>query len=309
MNRDARIYVAGHTGLVGSALVRRLQADGYENLILRPSTSLDLRDQGHVNRFFAREEPEYVFLSAAKVGGILANSERPAEFIRDNLLIEANVIEAAYRCGTKKLLFLASSCCYPRLAPQPMREEYLLTGPPEPTNQAYAIAKLAGLELVRAYQAQHGFSAVSILPANVYGPGDHFDSGTAHVLPSLLRRFHEAKVTGVSEVVVWGSGTPRRELIHVDDLADACLFVMEHHDGDLPLNVGTGEDVTIWQLAQLVADVVGYRGTIRIDPSKPDGMPQKLLDVSRLAALGWKAKMPLWRGIKETYAWYLENMS
>jgi len=307
MNRTARIYVAGHTGLVGSAIMRRLRADGYENLLVRAHHAVDLRDQGHVNRFFAREEPEYVFLAAARVGGILANSERPAEFIYDNLLIQTNVIEAAHWCGTKKLLFLGSSCIYPRLAPQPIKEEYLLTGPLEPTNQPYAIAKIAGLELVRAYRQQYGFSAVSVMPTNLYGPDDNLHPEVSHVLPALMRRVHEAKVSDAPEVVVWGSGTPRREFLHVDDLAAACLFVMRHYDDALPLNVGTGEDLTIRELAELVADVVGYSGALRFDTSKPDGTPRKLLDVSRLTALGWKATVPLRRGVEETYEWFRKN--
>ena len=300
MNKSARIYVAGHRGLVGSAIVRRLYSDGYENLLLRSRSELDLRRQTDVNSFFADEHPEYVFLAAARVGGIAANIERPADFLLDNILIEANVIDAAYRSGAKKLLFLASSCCYPRLAPQPMREESLLNGLPEPTNQAYAIEKLSGLELVSSYRRQHGFSAVALVPSNVYGPGDR----SSHVLPSLLRRFHEAKVADEPEVVVWGTGEPRRELLHADDLAAACLLVMNQYDGDLPLNAGFGEDVTIRELAELVRDVVGYEGVLRFDASKPDGMPRKLLDVSRLAALGWKATVPLRRGVEETYEWF-----
>lgn len=304
MNKSARIYVAGHRGLVGSAIVRRLYSDGYENLLLRSRSELDLRRQTDVNSFFADEHPEYVFLAAARVGGIAANIERPADFLLDNILIEANVIDAAYRSGAKKLLFLASSCCYPRLAPQPMREESLLDGLPEPTNQAYAIAKLAGLELVSSYRKQYGFSSVSVIPSNIYGPGDRFDPKGSHVLPSLLRRLHEAKVEDASDVVVWGTGEARRELLHVDDLAAACLLVMNQYDGDLPFNVGLGEDITIRELAGLVRDVVGYRGSLRFDASKPDGMPRKLLDVSRLAALGWKATVPLRRGVEETYEWF-----
>ena len=304
MTPDSRIYVAGHTGLVGSAIVRKLEAAGYSRLILRPSAVLDLRDQGSVNRFFARERPEYVFLAAARVGGILANSERPADFLRDNLLIEANVIEAAHASGATKLLFLGSSCIYPRLAPQPIKEEYLLTGVLEPTNQPYAIAKIAGLELVSAYRRQHGFPAIALMPTNLYGPHDNFRPTTSHVLPALIRRFHEVTLASVPAVAIWGSGTPRREFLYVDDLADACLFVMQHYDGDIPLNVGTGEDITIRELAEMVADVVGYRGAIGYDPSKPDGTPRKLLDVSRLTALGWMATVPLRRGIEETYAWY-----
>ena len=304
MTPDSRIYVAGHAGLVGSAIVRKLEAAGCSRLILRPSALLDLRDQESVNRFFARERPEYVFLAAARVGGILANSERPADFLRDNLLIEANVIEAARASGVTKLLFLGSSCIYPRLAPQPIKEEYLLTGPLEPTNQPYAIAKIAGLELVSAYRQQHGFPAIALMPTNLYGPHDNFHPTTSHVLPALLRRFHEAKAASAPEVVIWGSGIPRREFLHVDDLADACLFVMQHYDGDIPLNVGMGEDLSIRELAEMIADVVGYRGAIGYDLGKPDGTPRKLLDVSRLTALGWRAKVPLRRGLEETYAWF-----
>lgn len=308
MNRSARIYVAGHSGLVGAALVRRLRAAGHDP-IFRPHADLDLRCQADVFGFFSTERPEYVFLAAARVGGILANSEKPAEFLFDNLLIEANVIDAAHQFGTKKLLFLGSSCIYPRLAPQPIREEYLLTGSLEPTNQPYAIAKIAGIELVNAYRRQYGFSAVSVMPTNLYGPGDNFDPQTSHVLPALLRRFHEAKMTGAPEVVVWGSGTPRREFLHVDDLADACLFVMREYDDALPLNVGTGEDLTIRELSELVTDVVGYRGAIGFDTGKPDGMPRKLLDVSRLTDLGWKASVPLRRGVENMYAWFTDHWS
>jgi GDP-L-fucose synthase len=304
MKLDSRIYVAGHRGLVGSAITRRLEVDGYSNLVSRTHAELDLRRQADVDDFFTRERPEYVFLAAGRVGGILANDTYRADFIRDNLLIEMNVIDAAYRSGAKKLLFLGSSCIYPRNATQPIKEEYLLTGPLEPTNQPYAIAKIAGLELVDSYRRQHGFCGVSVMPTNLYGPNDHFDPKSAHVLPALMRRFHEAKMADAPEFVVWGSGTPRREFLHVDDAAAACLFVMNEYDGALPLNVGTGEDLTIRELAELLADVVGYRGAIRFDASKPDGMPRKLLDVSRLTALGWKASVPLRRGVEETYAWF-----
>jgi GDP-L-fucose synthase len=309
MNASSRIYVAGHCGLVGSAIVRRLMSDGYSNLVWRTHDELDLRRQADVNRFFADERPEYVFLAAGRVGGILANDTYRADFICDNLLIEANVIDAAYRSGAKKLLFLGSSCIYPRNAPQPIKEEYLLTGPLEPTNQPYAIAKIAGLELVDAYRRQHGFCGVSVMPTNLYGPNDHFDPKAAHVLPALMRRFHEAKIANAPEFVVWGSGTPRREFLHVDDAAAACLFVMKEYDGSLPLNVGTGEDLSIRELAELVADVVGYKGTLRFDASKPDGMPRKLLDVSRLTELGWKATVPFRRGVEETYAWFQTTLA
>jgi GDP-L-fucose synthase len=307
MNRGDRIFVAGHRGLVGSAIVRRLASEGYGNLVLRSREDLDLRRQDAVERFFASEQPAYVLLAAARVGGILANDTYRGDFIRDNLLIEANVIDAAYSSGVKKLLFLGSSCIYPKHAPQPIKEEHLLTGPLEPTNQPYAIAKIAGLEMIDAYRRQHGFCGVSVMPTNLYGPHDNFDPRTSHVLPGLIRRFHEAKHAGAPEVVIWGTGTPRREFLHVDDLASACLLLMREYDGAGILNVGVGEDITIRELAELVKDVVGFRGALRFDPSKPDGTPRKLLDVSRLNALGWRAKIPLRRGIEETYAWFLER--
>jgi GDP-L-fucose synthase len=307
VNRDARIFVAGHRGLVGSAIVRRLQADGYTTLLLPSHADLDLRRQDAVERFFAAEKPSYVFLAAARVGGILANDTFRAEFIRDNLLIEVNIVDAAYRNGADKLLMLGSSCIYPKLAPQPMKEEYLLTGPLEPTNQPYAIAKIAGLEMVDAYRRQYGFKGVSVMPTNLYGPNDNFDLQNSHVLPALIRRFHEAKVARLSEVVVWGTGSPRREFLHVDDLAAACVFVMQTYDEAGILNVGVGEDVSIRELAELVKDIVGFEGTLRFDTTKPDGTPRKLLDVSRLAALGWRAQKPLRQGLEETYAWFREN--
>jgi GDP-L-fucose synthase len=307
MNTDATIFVAGHRGLVGSAIVRRLAAGGYDRVLVRTRAELDLTRQEAVERFFQEHRPEYVFLSAAKVGGIVANDTYPAEFIRDNLLIEANVIDAAYRAGTKKVLFLGSSCIYPREAPQPMKEEHLLTGPLEVTNEAYAVAKIAGIEMVRSYRRQYGFHGVSVMPTNLYGPEDNFDLQTSHVLPALMRKFHEAKVSGASEVVVWGSGEPRREFLHVDDLADACLFVMDRYDGDSILNVGVGEDITIRELAELMKSVVGYEGALRFDRSKPDGTPRKLLDMTRLHGLGWRAKIPLRAGIEQTYAWYVRQ--
>jgi GDP-L-fucose synthase len=282
VDKGAKIYVAGHRGLVGSAILRRLQAEGYQNLVLRTRKELDLTDQRAVYRFFEEERPEYVFLAAAKVGGILANATYPADFIRENLLIQTNVIDAAYRYGVKKLLFLGSSCIYPKYAPQPMKEEYLLTGPLEPTNEAYAVAKIAGIKMVQAYRRQYGFNGISLMPTNLYGPGDNFDLETSHVIPALLRKFHEAKVSGRWEVVVWGTGTPRREFLHVDDLADAALFLMRHYEGEEIVNVGVGEDISIRELAELIAKVVGFRGEIVYDTSKPDGTPRKLLDVSRL---------------------------
>lgn len=304
MNKGARIFVAGHRGLVGSAITRRLAAEGYEGLLERTSAEVDLRRQADVERFFEAERPEYVFLAAARVGGILANDTYRGDFIRDNLLIQTNVISAAHASGTKKLLFLGSSCIYPKLSPQPIKEEYLLTGLLEPTNQPYAIAKIAGLEMIDAYRRQYGFHGVSLMPTNLYGPHDNFDPQTSHVLPALVRRLHEAKEGGAAEVVIWGTGTPRREFLHVDDLAEACVFVMRTYDGAAMLNVGVGEDISIRDLAGLIRDVVGYPGTLRFDASKPDGTPRKLLDVSRLHALGWRAKVPLRRGIEETYAWF-----
>jgi GDP-L-fucose synthase len=304
VNPGDRVYVAGHRGLVGSALVRKLEADGHRNLLLRTHAELDLRRQADVERFFEEEKPDYVFLAAARVGGILANDTFRAEFIRDNLLIETNVIDAAHRSGAKKLLFLGSSCIYPKLAPQPIKEEYLLTGPLEPTNQPYAIAKIAGLELIDAYRRQYGFKAVSVMPTNLYGPNDNFDLKTSHVLPALLRRFHEAKVGGAKEMVIWGTGTPRREFLHVDDLADACMFVMREYDGATTLNVGVGTDISIRELAEMIREIVGFKGELKFDASKPDGTPRKLLDVSRLEAMGWKARTSLEWGIRQTYEWF-----
>jgi GDP-L-fucose synthase len=308
MHHHDKIFVAGHRGLVGSAIVRRLRSSGYENLALRTRQELDLEDQAGVFRFFEEERPDYVFFAAAKVGGILANSTYPADFIRDNLAVELNVIEAAYRAGVKKLLFLGSSCIYPKLAPQPIREEYLLTGELEPTNEWYAIAKIAGIKLCQAYNQQYGTRFISAMPTNLYGPNDNFDLQTSHVLPALLRKFHEAKENGAPEVVVWGSGTPRREFLHVDDLADACVYLMEHHEGSEIVNVGVGEDVSIRELAELIRDVVGYEGELVFDASKPDGTPRKLLDVSRIRGLGWSATIALRDGVEQTYDWYLEHI-
>jgi GDP-L-fucose synthase len=307
MCHSSRIFVAGHRGLVGSAIIRRLEKDGYFNLILATRAELDLRNQAAVSRFFARQLPEFVFLAAAKVGGILANSTRPAEFLYDNLAIQTNVIHAAWRNGAKKLVFLGSSCIYPQLAPQPIKEEYLLTGPLEPTNDAYAIAKIAGLKLASAYGKQYGFRAVSLMPTNLYGPGDNFDLETSHVLPALIRRFHEAKISRAPSVTLWGTGTPQREFLHVDDLAAAACFVMENYEGGELLNVGVGADRTIADLAETVARIVGYAGAIRFDPSRPDGTPRKLLDVSRIHSLGWRARISLEDGIVSTYDWYCAN--
>ena len=307
MDKSSKIYVAGHRGLVGSAIMRRLRAEGYTKLVTRTRQELDLRDQAAVYRFFEEEQPEYVFLAAAKVGGILANSTYPADFIRDNLLIQTNVIDAAYRYGVKKLLFLGSSCIYPKYAPQPMKEEYLLTGLLEPTNEPYAVAKIAGIKMAQAYRRQYGFNAISLMPTNLYGPGDNFDLETSHVIPALIRKFHEGKVQGKPHVVVWGTGNPRREFLHVDDLADAAVFLMRHYDSDDIINVGVGEDISIRELAELIRDVVGYQGEIVFDSSKPDGTPRKLLDVSRLHALGWRARIPLREGLEQTYQWYIEH--
>jgi GDP-L-fucose synthase len=306
---SARIYVAGHRGLVGSAIVRELQKRGCEDLVTASHAQLDLRDQAAVGAFMADTRPDYVFLAAAKVGGILANSTLPAEFLYDNLAIQTNVIHAAWRNGARKLVFLGSSCIYPKLAPQPLKEDYLLTGPLEPTNEAYAVAKIAGLKLCAAYRAQYGFNAVSLMPTNLYGPGDNFDLATSHVLPALIRRFHEANLAQASEVTLWGTGTPRREFLHVDDAASAACFALEHYDDAAPLNVGVGEDVTIAELASLVAKIADYKGKIRFDPSKPDGPPRKLLDVSRIQALGWRAHISLEEGIRSTYSWYQLNVA
>lgn len=307
MTPESLIYVAGHRGLVGAAIVRRLQEQGYSRIVVRDSRELDLRGQAAVDEFFASVRPELVFVAAARVGGILANDSHPAEFIRDNLAIEANVIDAAYRHGTKKLLFLGSSCVYPKQAPQPMPEECLLTGPLEPTNEWYAIAKIAGLKMCQAYRRQYGFHAISAMPTNLYGPGDNFNLKGSHVLPALIRKFHEAHERGAGEVEIWGTGTPRREFLHVDDLADACLFLMQRYDEELWINVGSGSEISIAELASLVARVIGYRGAVRFNTSMPDGTPRKLLDTSRLSTLGWRPRIPLETGIEQTYRWYLQH--
>lgn len=309
MIRSSRIYVAGHNGLVGSAIVRRLERQGYESLITRSHAELDLTDQVATSAFFDEQRPEYVFLAAAKVGGILANQTYPADFIRENLLIQTNAIEAAYRSGVRKLVFLGSSCIYPRLAPQPIKEAYLMTGALEPTNEAYAVAKIAGLAMIDAYRKQFGFNGVSLMPTNLYGPGDNFDLDTSHVVPALMRKFHEAKVSEAASVVVWGTGTPMREFLHVDDLADAATFLMDKFDGDGIVNIGVGSEVSIAELAALIAEVVGYQGEIEYDASKPNGTPRKLLDNSRLLSLGWRPRIALKKGLTSTYKWYLEHRS
>jgi GDP-L-fucose synthase len=304
MNPGDRVYVAGHRGLVGSALVRRLEAEGFDRILTRTREELELTDRRAVDAFFDEERPRYVFLAAARVGGILANSTRPAEFIHDNLAVQLNVLDAAHRTGVEKLLFLGSSCIYPRHAPQPMREEYLFSGPLEPTNDAYAVAKLAGIKMCQAYRAQYGSRFISVLPTNLYGPHDNFDLQDSHVLPALIRKFHEAKLADAPAVEVWGTGEPRREFLHVDDLADACVLLMREYDAGEPVNIGTGEDGRIRELAGLIRAVVGYRGEVVYDRSKPDGMPRKLLDVSRIRALGWTPRIPLDEGLAQVYEWY-----
>jgi GDP-L-fucose synthase len=304
---ESCIFVAGHRGLVGSAIVRRLREGGFENLVLAPRDQLDLREQAAVRLFFAEQKPDYVFLAAGKVGGILANNSFPADFLRDNLAIELNVIDAAWRSGVRKLLFLGSSCIYPKFAAQPIIETSLLTGALEPTNEAYAVAKIAGIELAQAYRRQYGFNAISLMPTNLYGPGDNFDLDTSHVLPALLRKFHDERESGAGEVVVWGSGTPRREFLHVDDLADAAVFLMQTYDDPEIVNVGTGEDISIADLARLIAGVTGFAGRIVFDSSKPDGTPRKLLDVSRLSGIGWQARIPLEQGVRQVYGWYVSS--
>lgn len=301
MEKNAKIYVAGHRGMVGSAILRKLRAEGYTNFVLRDSAQLDLRSQVEVDAFFRREKPDYVFLAAAKVGGILANNTYRAEFLYDNLMIEANVIHSAYRYGVKKLMFLGSSCIYPKMAPQPLQEDSLLTGLLEPTNEPYAIAKIAGIKLCDAYRDQYGCNFVSVMPTNLYGPNDNYHPQNSHVLPAMLRRFHEAVKNGEPAVTIWGTGTPRREFLHVDDLADACYYLMEHYNEPGLVNIGVGTDISILELAQMVARITGFGGEIRHDLSKPDGTPRKLMDVSKLHAMGWKARIELEAGIREVY--------
>jgi len=342
MDKDSRIYVAGHRGLVGSAIFRKLKSEGYTKLITRSHRDLDLMRQADVEAFFESERPEYVFLAAAKVGGILANNTYPADFIYSNLTIQSNVIHAAYHSSVKKLLFLGSSCIYPRECPQPMKEEYLLSGKLEPTNEPYSVAKIAGIKMCQSYNRQYGTRFISVMPTNLYGPGDNFDLESSHVLPALIRKFHEAKVRsqrsevrgqrsevgdqrsevrgqrlevmgkrseGGESVTVWGTGTPRREFLHVDDLADASLFLINHYNDSEIINIGVGKDISIKELAELIKEVIGFSGDIAFDPSKPDGMPRKLLDVSKIKALGWGPKISLREGLEQTYGWYVENVS
>jgi GDP-L-fucose synthase len=301
MDKGSKIYIAGHRGMVGSAIGRKLRSEGYENIVTKTSSELDLRNQQQVNDFFAQEKPVYVFLAAAKVGGINANNTYRAEFLYDNLMIEANIIEASYRNGVQKLLFLGSSCIYPKLAPQPLKEDSLLTAPLEYTNEPYAIAKIAGIKLCENYRLQYGCDFVSVMPTNLYGPNDNYDLKGSHVLPALLRKIVTAKKNNDPEIVIWGTGTPRREFLHVDDLAEACFFVMNHYSSAEILNIGVGEDITILELANLIKKIAGYEGNIKTDPSMPDGTPRKLMDVTRINQLGWKASIPLEQGIRNVY--------
>ena len=308
MNKQDKIYVAGHRGLVGSAIVRRLTEQGFDNLVFRTSKELDLREQQAVRTFFEVEKPDVVILAAAKVGGILANDTYPAEFIYDNLMMEINIVHSAYQVGVTKLLALGSTCIYPKLAAQPLEEDSLLTGPLEPTNEWYAVAKIAGIKLCQAYQKQYGCKFIAAMPTNLYGPGDNFDLKNSHVLPAMMRKFHEAKLSGDPEVTLWGTGTVLREFLHVDDLASACLFLLEiYNDSDI-VNIGVGEDLKIAELAELVREIVGFEGVIVYDHTKPDGTPRKLVDTSRINNLGWSAQIKLSDGVRETYAWFLENV-
>jgi len=309
MPQDARVYVAGHAGLVGSAIMRRLERGGYSNVLTATRSELDLRDQGAVNEWFEAHRPDYVFLVAGTVGGILANSTRPAEFIYDNLMIHGTVVHASHLTGVTKLLYLGSSCIYPRHATQPITEEQLLTGPLEPTNEWYAVAKIAGIKLCQAYRRQYGSDFISAMPTNLYGPNDNFDLASSHVLPALIRKFHDAKANGSADVEIWGTGSPMREFLHVDDLADACLFLMEHYSDDSHINVGTGVDLSIRELAEKVRQIVNPGANLRFDTSKPDGTPRKVLDVSRLRNLGWSPAHDLDSGIRSTYEWFLEQQS
>jgi len=307
LTKQSLIYVAGHRGMVGAAVAAALERSGYRNLLLRTHEQLDLREQAAVRDFFGEHRPQAVILAAARVGGIHANSAHPALFIGDNLAIQGNVIDAAYRAGVEKLVFLGSSCIYPRLAPQPIKEEYLLSGPLEPTNEWYAVAKIAGIKLCQAYRREFGFNAICAMPTNLYGPGDNFDLENSHVLPALIRRFHEAKLRGDPQVVAWGTGTPRREFLHVADLADAIVMLLERYDDESIINVGCGADVSIRELCETVAAVTGYEGRLEFDASRPDGTPRKLLDVSRISALGWQPRISLRTGIEQVYAWFRAN--
>lgn len=320
MNKTSRIYIAGHRGLVGSAILRRLKTEGYSNFILKTHKELDLERQSNVEVFFEKERPEYVFLAAAKVGGIVANNTYPADFIYNNLIIQANIVHSAYRYGVKKLLFLGSSCIYPKFAQQPMKEEYLLTGELEPTNEPYAVSKIAGIRMCQSYNRQYGTNFISVMPTNLYGPNDNFDLNSSHVLPAMIRKFHDAKMNRQGVVTLWGTGSPKREFLHVDDLAEACVFLMQNVDAvsftphasrftsyDL-LNIGTGEDSTIKELADMIKEIVGYDNDIVWDTTKPDGTPRKLLDVSKLKSLGWSPRISLKEGIKTTYQWYCNNL-
>ncbi|MEH7494525.1 GDP-L-fucose synthase [Neobacillus niacini] len=307
MKSDSKIYVAGHRGLVGSAIVRMLNKKGYTNIVYRTSKELDLRDKFAVDQFFAKETPEFVFLAAAKVGGIVANNEYPADFIRDNLLIQTNIIDAAYRNNVEKLLFLGSTCIYPKMAPQPLKEDYLLTGLLEPTNEPYAIAKIAGIKMCESYNRQYGTQYISVMPTNLYGENDNFDLHTSHVLPALIRKFHEAKESNADFVEVWGTGTPMREFLYADDLADACIYLMNNYIGNEIVNIGVGADISIKELAETVKEVVAFNGEIKFDTTKPDGTPRKLVDVTKLNSLGWKATTSLDEGLKKAYQWFLEN--
>jgi len=307
LSTASKIYVAGHAGLVGSAIMRKLESEGYTNIITRTFEELDLTDQKATREFFEKERPEYVFLAAAKVGGIQANSLYPADFIYINLMIECNVIKASHEFGVKKLLFLGSSCIYPKMAPQPIKEEYLLSGYLEETNEPYALAKISGMKMCQYFNKQYGTNFISVMPTNLYGPNDNFDLNTSHVLPALIRKFHEAKVNNAPYVEIWGTGTPRREFLYVDDLADACLFLMKNYSGNDFFNVGTGEDVTIRELAELIGEVVGYKGELKFDTSKPDGTPRKLLDVSRIHEAGWRHKIELKKGLEMSYEYFVTS--
>jgi len=307
LDKNAKVYVAGHRGLVGSAVVRSLGRQGFENLIVRSRQDLDLTEQSAVRKFFDGMRPQAVIMAAARVGGIHANNSHPAGFLRDNLLVQDNVIDAAHRYGVEKLVFLGSSCIYPKMAPQPIKEDYLLTGPLEPTNEWYAIAKIAGIKMCQAYRREYGFNAISLMPTNLYGPGDNFDLQSSHVLPALIRKIHDAKAWGDKSVEIWGTGSPRREFLHVDDLADAVVYLLRNYDGEPIVNIGWGEDVTIRELAQMVMSAIGYTGELVFDPTKPDGTPRKLLDVSRLNGLGWRPRISLKEGIAATYTWFKEH--